>query len=149
MHNLYNLLYTKYIITLNHALHFLSLQSHAKLDPDFISKYNNTKDPWIIMHEDGGVLPVRFNQSLYNLTLCDGWTRLKEKNAFPDNVEVVFVHFGDNSFGVIMFTELNDCTEIPSFHSRSLNPLQTKFFDIELSSFDYKNEILVKLTTII
>lgn len=42
------------------------------------------------MNEDGGVNPLKFNESLINPTLSDGWAQLKEFHGFPDNVEVVF-----------------------------------------------------------
>lgn len=42
------------------------------------------------MNEDGGVNPLKFNESLINPTLSDGCAQLKEFHGFPDNVEVVF-----------------------------------------------------------
>jgi hypothetical protein len=101
------------------------------------------KDSWDICHESGVVYKLKFNMSLNNPNLSDGWNDIKQFNDFPDDVEVVFGYYGSNVFGVIMCREVNRYIDLPCFHSRSLYPMHTMFFDITLWDKDLTSPILV------
>jgi hypothetical protein len=62
----------------------------------------------------------------------------------PESVEIELIYHGNNVFEVLQFKQLitdneiqpfqfETCTEIPAFHSRSIEPEKTVFFEIELN----------------
>jgi hypothetical protein len=77
---------------------------------------------------------LKFNNNYDNpLLLNEGWESFKKFHKLPDDVEVVLQYFGHDLFGVKSFKKLGGAATIPSFHSRSLAPNKTNFFEFELT----------------
>jgi len=95
------------------------------------------------MNKDGGMQQIKFNISLYNPCLKDGWVELQQYHNFPDNVDIIFGYYGNNIFKVIMFREIFCCDKIPAFHSRSMYPNEVIKFDITICEDDLNSPIMV------
>jgi len=68
----------------------------------------------------------------HNPTITIGWERLKQLYNFPDSVEVTLAFYKFNVFKVTESKHIAYITTIPRFHSRSVMPNQTRYFDIHL-----------------
>lgn len=123
---------------------------HAEIDPSFVEKYyNDFKDVWNVIKEDGTSLQLRINKNFYNPKITLGWPQLIELHHLPENVELYFGYYGMNLFKIQFFKEVSNSTDIPIFHSRYLNPNETKFFDVQLSAMELGQSTFVKFTKLI
>jgi hypothetical protein len=75
-----------------------------------------------------------------------GWKEFKNFHVLPDNVEIDFIFHGNNYFEIRSFKEITSANVIPPFHSRSVDPAKTVFFDIELSNLHVNVPELVSFT---
>jgi hypothetical protein len=96
----------------------------------------------------GTVHELQFNQMHNNPLLTIGWTELSQFLNLPKNVEIYFSYYGNQLFGINSFKEKKSYEEIMPFHSRSIMPLLTKYFDIILTPTSINQPNLVSLTFI-
>jgi hypothetical protein len=90
---------------------------------------------------------LKFNNNNENpLIGPKGWKEFKKIHGLPDNVEIDFIFHGNNYFEISGFKEIISCNDIPPFHSRSINPAKTVFFDIELTNLHVNVPELVSIT---
>jgi hypothetical protein len=62
-----------------------------------------------------------------------GWNELKDHHDLPDNVIVTLTYHGNNFYEISGIEEVICCSQLPAFHSRSLDPAKTTHFDIALA----------------
>jgi hypothetical protein len=98
---------------------------------------------WFIMNSTCGFIDVKYNLSYENPTIFTGWTQLIDYNQLPANVEIEMEYHGGQKFAIKSFKEIKCEAEILPFHSRSLIPNQTFFFDIVLTETSIKKPKLV------
>jgi hypothetical protein len=87
---------------------------------------------------------INFNKDYENPYITKGWNDVKEFFNINNDVEVKFTYYPANRFGVESFTKLDNQTQVPSFHSRSLNPTETCYFDINITAENIKLPNLVE-----
>jgi hypothetical protein len=81
--------------------------------------------------------------------ITEGWEALAMFEGFQPNVEVVFGYFGGRLFAVVAFNQIGSLDDMSVFHSRSLLPMKTDWFDVAISWDDYISESLVKYCLIL
>jgi hypothetical protein len=79
------------------------------------------------------------------LILIQGWNKFKEFNDLPKNVQIVMIYWGNNFYQVDEILDLDANHSIPSFHSRSLHPNQTTFFDVDITTGNIHAPKLVRI----
>jgi beta-glucosidase/6-phospho-beta-glucosidase/beta-galactosidase len=102
------------------------------------------KEDWFVMNSTGSSHKLKYNRTHSFPQITEGWEALKVFEGFPENVEVVFGHYGGRLFVVVSFKEIENFNEIAAFHSRSMAPNETELFDISLTFDDVTNKSLVK-----
>jgi vacuolar-type H+-ATPase subunit I/STV1 len=89
---------------------------------------------WNIKKNDTDVHQLRYNNQTENPLLgYQGWNEFKDHHDLPDNVIVTFTYHGNNFFEVSETEEIICSNQIPPFHSRSLDPAKTTYFDVQLA----------------
>jgi hypothetical protein len=92
---------------------------------------------------------VKYKPSLYFPTLTSGWSELQEYHNIPDNVEVVFGYYGGSIFAITTIREIHDPETFPPFHSRSLFPNETFYFDVHVDDHWLKSPKMVNFINIL
>ncbi|KAK2428165.1 hypothetical protein QL285_026701 [Trifolium repens] len=113
----------------------LSSQKYAEINPEFVQQEGiKLAEYWKVKKNDTDFHKLKFNKDYDNpLILIQGWNKIKEFHALPDNVEIELDYLGDNIFDIFQINEINETARVPSFHSRSLIPTLTANFEIELT----------------
>ncbi|KAK2356831.1 hypothetical protein QL285_094154 [Trifolium repens] len=99
---------------------------------------------WKVHNNDTDFHKLKFNNNYDNPLIAQGWNEFKDFHEMPESVEIELIYHGNNVFEVLQFKQLitdneiqpfqfETCTEIPAFHSRSIEPEKTVFFEIELN----------------
>jgi hypothetical protein len=92
---------------------------------------------------------LKFNKNYENpLLLNEGWESFKKFHNLSDDVEVVLQYLGHDLFGVKSFKKLCGAASIPPFHSRSLVPKKTDFFEFKLTNMQVDNPKIVSHFTL-
>jgi hypothetical protein len=122
-----------------------SFQYHTEIEPSFLENYGNRfEDTWDIVNQDGSIIKLYIRNNIYNPTIANGWKQLKNYYHLTQNVQVHFDYFGGNLFKIADFNIIENLDTIPSFHSRSTIPNETKCFDFQLSKRDLDRSTLVR-----
>jgi hypothetical protein len=79
------------------------------------------------------------------LILIQGWNKFKDFNDLPNNVQILMIYWGNNHYQIDEIFDLDGNRSIPSFHSRSLHPKETTFFDVEITAGNIHAPKLVRL----
>ncbi|KAK2444077.1 hypothetical protein QL285_015131 [Trifolium repens] len=110
-------------------------QKYAEINPEFVQQHQfKLVEYWKLKTNDTHFHKIKFNKDYDNpLILIQGWNKIKEFHALPDNVEIELDYLGDNIFDIFQINEIVWPTRAPSFHSRSLIPTLTANFEIELT----------------
>jgi hypothetical protein len=88
---------------------------------------------WSIEKTDTKYHKLRFNDDYENPLICvQGWNKFKEWHDLPNNVEIELIYYGNKKFGIFSINDLGPQVHIPSFHSRSVHPTKTAYFDMQL-----------------
>jgi hypothetical protein len=88
---------------------------------------------------------LRYNMCTENPLLgIQGWNEIKEHHDLPDNVIVTFKYHGNNFFEVQESEEITSFQQIPPWHSLSLDPARTQFFDVEVANCQFGLPKLVR-----
>lgn len=115
------------------------------MDPNFYHKYSHKiTDTWRVLNDEGDFHEINCNKNYVFPLIIGGWEQLKEFHHLPDNVEVMFSYYGANLYAISMFRELTCPKTIPKFHSRSLDPAETFYFDVHIHPSDFKATLTVK-----
>jgi len=83
---------------------------------------------------------------LHLLLAC---SEIQEYHNIPDNVEVVFGYYGGSIFGINTIREIDDPETFPPFHSRSLFPTETFYFDVHVDDHWLKSPKMVNFVIIL
>jgi hypothetical protein len=102
------------------------------------------KEDWFVITKEGKYHKLKYNQTYSFPLIVEGWKELKNYEEFPDNVQVVFGYYGGSIFGIVAFKEISCPDEIPAFHSRSLDPKLTTWFDVVIEKGSTSDKKLVK-----
>jgi hypothetical protein len=86
---------------------------------------------------------INFNYDYENPYISKGWKDVKLIFNVGDDVEVKFEYYPPNRFELQSHRKLDNQIQIPSFHSRSLNPSETCYFDINITEDNIKLPNLV------
>jgi hypothetical protein len=76
--------------------------------------------------------------------IIGGWNRLQNIYNFRNNSEVLFGYYGYNCFGIISWRDIDFSCNILAYHSRSIYPKETWWFDIALTEETAKKRKLVE-----
>jgi hypothetical protein len=96
------------------------------------------------MNISGTSQKLKYNMKHSFPLITEGWEALAMFEGFQPNVEVVFGHFGGRLFAVVAFNEIGSLDDMSVFHSRSVLPTKTNWFDVAISWDDYISRSLVK-----
>jgi hypothetical protein len=96
------------------------------------------------MNTSGTSHKLKYNMKMAFPLITEGWEALAMFEGFQPNVEVVFGYFGGRLFAVVAFNQIGSLDDMSVFHSRSLLPMKTDWFDVAISWDDYISESLVK-----
>jgi hypothetical protein len=111
-----------------------------------ISHRQQLKEYWKVKKNDTDFHKLKFNCDYENpLILIQGWNKFKEFNDLPKNVQIVMIYWGNNFYQVDEILDLDANHSIPSFHSRSLHPNQTTFFDVDITAGNIHAPKLVRI----
>ncbi|XP_045806228.1 uncharacterized protein LOC123899199 [Trifolium pratense] len=122
----------------------LSNLGYGEIDPNFIVEYYNKLDNmWFVFNSESGWTVLKYNKSYDNPIIFNGWKELLELHGLPNNIELELDYYGGNCFGIKSFKEPIVETDILPFHSRSIIPHETVFFDIPLTTESVKNKNLI------
>jgi hypothetical protein len=115
------------------------LQKHAEIETKFPRRHlRQLGEFWKVKKTDTDFHKLKFNQDYDNpLILIAGWNKFKEWHDLPDNVHMVFIYHGNNEFEISEIYDINEDHQIPPFHSKCLHPLDTAYFDIEVTVANY------------
>ena len=115
----------------------IKVQNFAEVDPAFLEKYHDQlTTTWHVINEEAEVNELKFNNSLIFPTITEGWVDLIWNFFFPPNAEIVFSYYGKSICAVASYRELEDPKNFPIFHSRSMDPAETFFFDVAVLDFN-------------
>jgi hypothetical protein len=115
------------------------------VEPDFHKQHvGELVEDWFVMNTTGKSNKLKYNLNHSFPQITEGWEALSLFEGFPANVEAVFGYFGGRLFAVVGFHEVISYDEISAFHSRSLLPNSTTWFDVKISWDDYISKSLVK-----
>jgi hypothetical protein len=90
---------------------------------------------WNVKKNDTAVHKLKYNNQDENPLLgYQGWNEFQDHHDLPANVVVTLTYRGNNNFEVAHSEEIICPTQLPPFHSRSLDPAKTTHFDIELAN---------------
>jgi hypothetical protein len=127
-------------------MNFVIFKGYGEIEPNFIVEHYNKLEPkWFIMNSTCGFIDVKYNLSYENPKLFTGWKELIDYNQLPPNVEIEMEYRGGPKFAIKSFKEIKCAEEILPFHSRSLLPNQTFYFDLILTEKTIKKQNLVDL----
>ena len=73
---------------------------------------------------------LKFNNSLIFPTITNGWEEFIQENNLPANAKIIFSYYGKNICAVAAYRQLEDPTKFPKYHSRSMDPAETFYFDV-------------------
>ncbi|CAJ2644639.1 uncharacterized protein LOC123923040 [Trifolium pratense] len=109
----------------------ISDQLYPEVEPTFAARqYQKLKKKWHVFNNNESSTTLGFNRDYINPLIQTGWAEFKTLNNLPNNVEITVGHYGPRIFNLISYKEISLPTEIPSFHSRSIKPNETIFFEI-------------------
>jgi hypothetical protein len=119
--------------------------NHTEVDPNFHKEHiGQLSEDWFVMNISGTSQKLKYNMKHSFPLITEGWEALAELEGFPPNVEVVFGYYGGRLFAVVSFNEIQSLDDMSVYHSRSVLPQQTDFFDVAISWDDYISKSLVK-----
>jgi hypothetical protein len=101
---------------------------------------------WSIVNQAGFCHEMDFNLSFENPTLYTGWKELILHHQLSENVEIEMAYYGKAKFSIKSFKEVATAADILPFHSRSLFPGLTIFFDVKVNSESLTKNCLVKFS---
>ncbi|WJX52277.1 hypothetical protein P8452_38406 [Trifolium repens] len=111
----------------------LSFQNYVEVEPNFHKEHiGELSEDWVLMNTSGTSHKLKYNRTMSFPLITEGLETLALFEGFPENVEVVFGHFGGRIFAVVAFHEIGSLDDMSAFHSRSLLPMKTDWFDIIL-----------------
>ena len=92
---------------------------------------------WHLLHSNGYMHFVTYNQDLVTPTLLTGWTKLREFYGLTRNHQVTMTHYGQSVFLLTIFKNSSEPKAFPKWHSLFLTrsllksySLSTKWFTI-------------------
>jgi hypothetical protein len=110
----------------------------------FVNKYyDKLMTTWHVINEEAGFNELKFRNCTIFPLISDGWDDLIENNGLPENAEIIFSYYGKTIFAIAGFKELDDPHTYPKFHSRSLDPKDTFFFDVPVLSYQLIQPMMV------
>ncbi|XP_045796467.1 uncharacterized protein LOC123890810 [Trifolium pratense] len=111
----------------------LSFQEFAEIDPNYRKQLDVPIGiKWYVKNKSGPHHTLTCTLGCIFPLITGGWKELREYYRFPDDVEVTFSYFGYDCFAIKNIKTLDCCAEIPYFHSRSVFPLKTTYFDVTM-----------------
>jgi hypothetical protein len=96
------------------------------------------------MDRSGDVNKLHYNQLFEHPLIIGGWNTLQNFYHFPNNVEVSFGYYGYNCFSFLSYRNLDMVREILPYHSRSILPNKTRWFDVTLTEEMVKKNKIVE-----
>jgi hypothetical protein len=126
------------------------LQKYAEVQTSFVRRYvGRLNGFWSIEKTDTDYHKLRFNDDYDNPLICvQGWNKFKEWHDLPNNVEIELIYNGNRKSGIYSINDLDSRIHVPSFHSRSLHPTKTAYFDMQLAHSTLSVPKLVSCFTI-
>jgi hypothetical protein len=121
------------------------VSNYVEVEPNFHKEHiGELSEDWVVMNTSGTSHKLKYNRTMSFPLITEGWETLALFEGFPENVEVVFGHFGGRIFAVVAFHEIGSLDYMSAFHSRSLLSMKTDWFDVKISCDDYISRSLVK-----
>jgi hypothetical protein len=114
---------------------FCLFQAFAEVETDFIRRHRGElSSSWNVREDASNFNILTYNNSINNpLIEKNGWTEFLAFHSLPDDIAVLLRYRGGNLFELAHYEVISSLQTIPSFHSRSLVPFYTDFFDMELT----------------
>jgi hypothetical protein len=122
-------------------------QKYAEIDTKFVVHHREQlNEYWKVKKNDTDFHKLKFNRDYENpLILVQGWNKFRDFNDLPKNVQILMIYRGNNLYEIDEIFDLDDNRSIPSFHSRSLHPTETTFFDVEITAGNIDAPKLVRM----
>jgi hypothetical protein len=89
---------------------------------------------------------LKFNNSIIFPTITKGWKEFIQRNHLPANAQIIFSYYGKNIFAVSTYKILQDPTTYPKYHSRSMDPAETFYFDVDILHSNLHQPTMVIIT---
>jgi hypothetical protein len=96
------------------------------------------------LDRSGDVHCLEYNNCFEHPLIIGGWNRLQNIYNFRNNSEVLFGYYGYSCFGIISWRDIDFSCNILPYHSRSIYPKETRWFDIALTEETAKKRKLVE-----
>jgi len=98
-----------------------------------------------VINEDADIDELKLKTCFLFPTISHGWGELIHKHKLPENAEVIFSYYGKSTCAIAGYKELHDPFTYPKYHSQSLDPNETFYFDVTVLKINLEQPKMVNI----